>query len=69
GYRGRIGVFELLVMTDALRPLILRRASIGEIRAQARAEGLRTLREDGVAKVLAGVTTAEEMLRETQDYE
>ena len=68
GFKGRIGLYELLVMSEALRPLIIERASAGAVREQAQAEGMRTLREDGIAKVLAGVTTAEEMIRETQDY-
>ncbi|MBI2104742.1 MAG: Flp pilus assembly complex ATPase component TadA [Candidatus Omnitrophica bacterium] len=68
GFKGRSGLYELLVMSDALRPLIIERASVGAVREKARAEGMRTLREDGIAKVLAGVTTVEEMIRETQDY-
>lgn len=68
GFKGRSGAFELLVMSEALAPLILERVSVTELRATARAEGMRTLREDGVAKVLAGVTTVEEMMKETQDY-
>ena len=69
GYQGRSGLFELLTFTDGVRPLVLERKSVNELRTQARAEGMRTLREDGIAKVLAGVTTVEEMVRETQDYE
>ncbi len=69
GFKGRTGMFELFVMTDSLRPLILERASVNDMRAKAQAEGMRSLREDGIAKVLAGVTTVEEMIRETQDYE
>ncbi|MBI3020604.1 MAG: type II/IV secretion system protein, partial [Candidatus Omnitrophica bacterium] len=69
GFRGRSGMFELLVMTETLSPLILERASINDLRAKARADGMRSLREDGIAKVLAGVTTVEEMMRATQDYE
>jgi len=69
GFKGRSGLFELLVITDTLRPLILERASVDALRTQARAEGMRSLREDGIAKVVAGVTTAAEMIRETQDYE
>ncbi|MBI1992676.1 MAG: type II/IV secretion system protein, partial [Candidatus Omnitrophica bacterium] len=69
GFRGRSGMFELLVMTETLSPLILERASINDLRAKARADGMRSLREDGIAKVLAGVTTVEEMMRVTQDYE
>jgi general secretion pathway protein E len=68
GYKGRTGLFELLIMEDALRPLILERAGVTALREQARLQGMRTLRDDGIAKVLAGVTTVEEMLRETQDY-
>jgi general secretion pathway protein E len=64
-----VGLFELLDMTESMRRLIIERANISELRTQARAAGMRTLREDGVAKVLAGVTTVEEVVRETQDYE
>ena len=67
GFKGRTGIFELLVITDALRPLIIERASVTELRKRALAEGMRSLREDGIARVLAGVTTAEELVRETQD--
>ena len=69
GFKGRTGIFELLILTDRVRPLVLARASVGDIRAQGQQEGMRSMREDGVAKVLAGVTTVEEMIRETQDYE
>ncbi len=68
GYRGRTGLFELLVMDERLHPLILNRAPAADLRAQAQAAGMQTLREDGVQKVLAGVTTLAEVLRETQDY-
>ncbi len=63
GYRGRMAVFELMVMTDALRELILRGASAVVIRGQAVQEGMRTLRDDGVLKVLEGATTVDELLR------
>ena len=69
GFRGRIGLFELLVLTDELRLLVLERASVSDVRAKAQTAGMRTLREDGVAKVIAGITTVEEVLRETQDYD
>ena len=49
--------------------MIIERVGVTEIREKAQAEGMRTLREDGIAKVLAGVTSVEEMIRETQDYE
>ena len=63
GYHGRIGVFELLRITDSIRDLTLERASSSAIRAQATSEGMYVLREDGWLKVLAGVTTVEEVLR------
>ena len=61
GYRGRMGIFEILVITDALRAMIHDGASAAKLRAQARAEGMRTLREDGVRKIIAGLTTVEEV--------
>jgi len=63
GYRGRAGVYELLVVSESVRSLIAARASGEEIRRQARRDGMRTLREDGLRKVLAGVTTLDEVLR------
>ena len=69
GFKGRTGLYELLLMSEALRPMIIERVSVSEVRERAQAEGMRSLRADGIAKVLAGVTTVEEMIRETQDYE
>jgi type IV pilus assembly protein PilB len=63
GYKGRIGVYELLVVTDRIRELVVRRAPANEVRDAARSEGFRTMRDDGVQKVLEGVTTIEEILR------
>jgi len=63
GYRGRIGVFELLVMTDDLRALTLRGASGQQIRDAAQDKGMRLMWQDGVQKVLKGTTTMEELLR------
>jgi len=67
GYRGRVGIFELIVMTDRIRKLVLEQTSAGVIRDAAMAEGMRTLRQDGIAKVRQGVTTLSEVLRVTQD--
>ena len=67
GYRGRIGLFEILPMTDALRRLILRRAAEEELEAVNRENGFTTLREEGIARVLEGVTTLDEVLRVTQE--
>jgi type IV pilus assembly protein PilB len=66
GYRGRVGLFEMLTMTDELRRLILRRASEEEIEAACRGTGFSTLREQGIARVMEGVTTLDEILRITQ---
>jgi type II secretory ATPase GspE/PulE/Tfp pilus assembly ATPase PilB-like protein len=66
GYRGRVGVFELLVVTDALKDAIARGASRAELRAIAEAEGMRPLRQDGWEKIEAGLTTVEEVLRVVQ---
>lgn len=66
GYRGRTGLFELLDVTESIRGLTIRKASSAEIRAQAVREGMVTLRQAGVAKVLAGITTYEEVLRVTE---
>jgi len=63
GYRGRTGIFELLHVTDRIRSLILQRASTSEIRQAAIEEGMKTMQDDGLRKVLDGVTTIEECLR------
>ncbi len=65
GYRGRFGVFEIFVIDDEARKLIYDKVSSSVLRARAREMGMRTLREDGVRKVLAGMTTAEEVVRAT----
>jgi general secretion pathway protein E len=67
GYRGRVGIFELLVMSERIRQLVLEQTSAGVLREAAMEEGMRTLRQDGIAKVLSGVTTLSEVLRVTQD--
>jgi len=66
GYRGRIGIFEVLPVGDEIRELIMRRATVKEIKDKAIALGMRTLREDGIEKVKRGVTTIDEVLRVTQ---
>jgi type II secretory ATPase GspE/PulE/Tfp pilus assembly ATPase PilB-like protein len=65
GYRGRQGVFELLVMSEALRELTHARASGERLRACAVQEGMQPLRADGVRLVREGVTTIDEILRVT----
>jgi type IV pilus assembly protein PilB len=65
GYRGRFGIFEVFVIDDEARKLIYERVSSAVLRSRAREMGMRTLREDGARKVLAGMTTAEEVIRAT----
>ncbi|MFH0777194.1 MAG: ATPase, T2SS/T4P/T4SS family, partial [Candidatus Eisenbacteria bacterium] len=69
GYRGRQGLFEVMPLSPALRDLILDRASTSELQKQARSEGMLTLREDALLKLKKGVTTAEEVLKETASQE
>jgi len=69
GFRGRIGIYEILVLRENLRPLIIERAASSTIKAAAVAKGMRTLRDDGWAKVKAGVTSLEEVARVTQEDE
>jgi type IV pilus assembly protein PilB len=63
GYRGRIGIYELMRISDDQRRLILGKASADELRECARREGMRTLREDGLEKVKRGMTSVAEVLR------
>ena len=63
GYRGRIGIHEVLRMSDAIRELIMKGASTDEIDKQAREEGMMTMLEDGIFKAAQGMTTIEEVLR------
>ncbi|MEO0264504.1 MAG: type II secretion system ATPase GspE [candidate division WOR-3 bacterium] len=65
GFLGRTGVFEFLRVSNRIRELVHRNASSEEIKAQAVAEGMLTLREDGLKKVISGVTTLSEVLRVT----
>ncbi|KAA0219535.1 MAG: type II/IV secretion system protein, partial [Planctomycetota bacterium] len=66
GYRGRRGIFEIMVMSSQLRELAFNRAPANQLRAAAKALGMRTLLDDGKRKILAGMTTPEELLRTTQ---
>jgi type IV pilus assembly protein PilB len=63
GYKGRIGVFELMVVSERLRELVVSGAPTEQLRNAAIEEGMRSLKHDAVQKVLEGVTTFEEMLR------
>lgn len=65
GYRGRFGIFEIFVIDDDARKLIYDKVSATVLRGRAREVGMRTLREDGARKVLAGLTSPEEVIRAT----
>ena len=67
GYHGRLGIFELLLVDDDIRTLILRSSDSNQIREAARMHGMKTLFEDGAEKVKAGMTTLSEVLRVTQE--
>jgi len=69
GYRGRTAIYEILVITESIRELILSRASSQQIKQKAIAQGMRTLRDDGLQKVLKGLTTLTEVVRVTQQEE
>ena len=66
GYRGRAGIFELLLMTDEMRTMVVKHASATEILVVARRNGIKLMREDGWSKVLTGMTTVEEIQRVTK---
>jgi type IV pilus assembly protein PilB len=63
GYRGRVGLFEIMIVDDQLRDLVMKEVSSDVLKRAAAAAGMRTLQQDGVVKVLAGLTSLEEMLR------
>ncbi len=69
GYQGRVGITEILIFSSSVKELILNRASEFKIKEQARKEGMKTMREDGLAKALVGLTTLEEVLRVTASDE
>ena len=66
GYKGRIGIFEVLPVSGPIRELVMKRATIKETKDKAIELGMRTLREDGIEKVKKGITTIDEVLRVTQ---
>jgi general secretion pathway protein E len=67
GYRGRVGIHELLIVDDDVRALIMKNSDAATIRRDATSRGMPTLREDGTRKVLEGLTTIEEVMRVTQE--
>ena len=67
GYKGRIGIFEILSVNDAIKNLINQKASTTEITKQAIQDGMRTMAEDGFVKAAQGLTSIEEILRVIMD--
>ncbi|AOS46070.1 Type II secretion system protein E [Lacunisphaera limnophila] len=65
GYRGRMGIFEIFLVHDGIRGMIYDNVTAVRLREQARRDGMRTMREDGIRKVLAGLTTIEEVVAVT----
>ncbi len=66
GYKGRLGIFEIMVLNDSLKSLILKTHDSNQIKSMALEHGIITLHHDGIQKVLNGITTMEEVLRVTQ---
>jgi type IV pilus assembly protein PilB len=65
GYKGRQGIYELLVMNDDLREMVIAEASLDDFRNACRKYGMRTLRETGMNMIHSGISSIEEVLRET----
>jgi type II secretory ATPase GspE/PulE/Tfp pilus assembly ATPase PilB-like protein len=65
GYRERVGIFELLTVSESIRELMLHRAKASTIKAEAIHGGMRTLRTEGLDKVTTGVTTVDEVVKVT----
>jgi len=65
GYRGRSALFEIMGMDDGLRDLVMKQASTSILREEARKRGMRTLRESGLRTIYEGLTTIDEVVRET----
>ena len=65
GYKGRLGLYEFMIMNDDLRDMIMRNASTEDLREKARSQGMITLRDSGMLGIFSGLTTADEVIRET----
>jgi type IV pilus assembly protein PilB len=68
GYKGRIGIYEVFTMTDAMEKLLLEHATTSDVQKQAAADGMLTMKQDGYLKVLNGLTTLEEVARVAADF-
>ena len=67
GYKGRIGIHEVLEMSDTIRQLVMKNATADEIERQARSEGMTTMREEGFVRAAQHITSIEEVLRVTSE--
>jgi type IV pilus assembly protein PilB len=65
GYKGRIGVFEIMVFNDAIRDLVMNQASTAVLRAASQKSGMRLLRDNGLEAMFDGITTIDEVVKET----
>ena len=66
GYKGRIGIYELLMLNEELRDIITHNPSLGDLKATAKRQGMKSLRDDGLQKAFQGLTTVEELIRITE---
>jgi general secretion pathway protein E len=67
GYRGRLGIFELMLVDDAIRAMIASNTDSKSIKATAQKQGMHSMRSDGARKVLQGITSVAEVIRATED--
>tara|TARA_B100000959_G_C14677609_1_gene499216 strand:- start:344 stop:625 length:282 start_codon:yes stop_codon:yes gene_type:complete len=65
GFRGRKGIFEIFTVSEEMEEMIYRNSTLVDLRNKAREMGMRNMREDGIRKVIAGITTLEEIMRVT----
>jgi type IV pilus assembly protein PilB len=63
GFKGRVGIYEMMLVNEEVAELVVRRAPLADVREAARANGMKTLKEDGLRKVLEGITTPDEIQR------
>jgi type II secretory ATPase GspE/PulE/Tfp pilus assembly ATPase PilB-like protein len=68
GYKGRVGIYEVFSMSDAMEKLLAQHATTSQIQAQAEADGMVTMKQDGYLKALNGLTTLEEVARVASDF-
>ena len=68
GFRGRTAIFEILIVDDDMKKLVLKTSDANQINDLAKKQGMITLQQDGIYKVLAGITTTEEVLRVTRSF-